>query len=78
MRRIKLVLAVAAAMVVLMMAAAPAMADISFGNNHHSGNNVRFGNLGNGLFIFSSTSGLVGNDGDIDVNGVNGFDVDFD
>jgi hypothetical protein len=60
MRRIKLVLAVAAAMVVLMVVAVPAMADINFGgSNGHSINH------GGGFTILFS-----GNDSDIN----DGFD----
>jgi hypothetical protein len=74
MRRIKLIVALAAALVVLMMAAAPAMADINLGN-HNFGNdgdhNISFGNFG-GLFILDANRGL-GTGGDIDIDGVNGL-----
>ena len=77
MRRIKLILAVAAAMAVMVLAAAPAMAD----GIHDSGNNLRFHNLGGNsftVFFTSSNSDL----GDIDfspasftITGLN-FDLD--
>ena len=79
MRRIKLILAVAAAMAVMVLAAAPAMAD----GFRDSGNDVRFHDFGgNGFTVFFTStnfdfgSGLVPSFSAGDVT-FNGRDVDF-
>ena len=69
MRRIKLVVALAATMVVLMMAAAPAMANgFRVGSNHHGGDNdITFSApTGATFFATSNNNGLndFGDNGD--------------
>jgi hypothetical protein len=82
MRRIKLVLAVATAVAVMMVAAAPAMAHISgtngssvafsaqnFGGNHDSGsdNNIGFGSFGNSSLGSVEFDGGSNGGGDVNI-----------
>ena len=79
MRRIKLILAVAAAMAVMVLAAAPAMAD---GRFNDSGNNVRFHDGGDNSFTVFFTTTNSDLDGDFDVIpgslSFGDLDLDFD
>lgn len=61
MRRIKLVLAVAAAIAVMVVAAAPAMADVRFDGDHARFNDF---DANNGLTIFFTSSNFDAGDFD--------------
>ena len=79
MRRIKLILAVAAAMAVMVLAAAPAMAD----GIHNSGNDVTFHDSGGrGFTTFITTTNFDFDSGLADINPggftIDGLDFDFD